>query len=733
MNLLKLRSLGFVANVVAVMGAAALIWLPEISAYWVWPPAVSDAAVAASRSEPKDELLVELSRQRLGMGVIPRSNPTQEKADAVKAADMLLQGQAQFKWQPLLPLKVPFERSNLVVGPPTFSLFAGGMGTVDIFLRAYRVTAEDKYLAAARAEVASIAEVDRWSVVPKGLFWNDHALAYRMAILIEYWQVVRQRPDFDEAHLREVLKLASRTATRLAKPELFTYRTNHGVMQNVALLQYVTAFPMVHTDASRLRELACSRLRDQMRFYIAPEGPVLEHSAGYHELGDYILGTSIKLFEANRCEVPGDWGAKLVAARGFSSMLNRPDGSLPSLGNTDYAEVASAYDEWDHERPRQVFGIYPVSGFAVWWSGLQSWPQGEGLSQTVVTWSKFPSRAHKRADDMSVILWADGQSITGNSGYWPYGIRGFESAQGWRGSNAPHFVQEAGALDDTVVLRGSAATDRVRVIELERKASGDAGLLRRQIVEVDGSTWLIADSFTSPQPQQLERIWTFMPDSSASSIAPGAVLITPAAASQGVRLSVVGDTSRQPAVMRGEYEPFGGWTVSAGVPLPAAALEVRQDRAGVPVLSVFERGPTAKLGAATLPQLAPGASTDQWQVDLKTERGLAKVSWNSGQIEVSFSDGSKNALALTAPPDPLPARSAIVSAYHEVAAKYDVHRPITYYRFKITYLALGLLLLQEVVLLVARRRFTRAVPALRWLSASCWCAFGVFAAYWYLV
>ena len=120
-------------------------------------------------------------------------------------------------------------------------------------------------------------------------------------------------------------------------------------------------------------------------------------------------------------------------------------------------------------------------------------------------------------------------------------------------------------------------------------------------------------------------------------------------------------------------------------------------------------------------------------MDLKTERGLAKVSWNSGQIEVSFSDGSKNALALTAPPDPLPARSAIVSAYQEVAAKYDVHRPITYYRFKITYLALGLLLLQEVVLLVARRRFTRAVPALRWLSASCWCAFGVFAAYWYLV
>ena len=72
--------------------------------------------------------------------------------------------------------------------------------------------------------------------------------------------------------------------------------------------------------------------------------------------------------------------------------------------------------------------IYPAAGYAVWWHGLDAWPDASRLSQTVITWSNYPSRAHKLADDMSVLVWAGGRAWLTNTGYWPYGVQGYDGA-----------------------------------------------------------------------------------------------------------------------------------------------------------------------------------------------------------------------------------------------------------------------------------------------------------------
>jgi hypothetical protein len=720
------------ANIAGVVCAALLVWSPEIGAYWVWPSAPQDAAVDRARIEPADALLEEIARQRLGLAVVPKSTPAREHAEILRAAErLLMSGEVQFPKQPAIRVHVPFGAANLDAGPPTHQLYIAGMGTVDLLLQAYRISADERFLRAAREEVIAFAEVDRRALVPRGFLWNDHALANRLSILTDFWQLVRRRADLDGASATQVLALAARTAERLAKPALFTYRSNHGVMQNVALLQYAAAFPSLESTP-RMRALACARLKGQMEFYVSPEGPVLEHSAGYHEFGRYMLATSIRLFEINRCDIPPEWHRKLELAREFSSLLRRPDGSLPALGNTDYEEFAESYGDQVAGAPERSYALYPVSGFAVWWKGLSTWPRTEGLSQTVVTWSNYPSRAHKRADDMSVLIWAGGYSWLGNTGYWPYGAAGFDAAQGWRGSNAPHFAGEAVAGDRPARLRGAVDSGRVRAIELERQVAHPAGVLRRQIVDVDGATWLIADSFSGSGVLQVDRIWTTLPETQVVTLADHAFLLRLAGAPTAGRLTIVGQLAQPPELVRGRLEAFGGWIVRRGLPTAAAAFSVRQSAPDRPVISVLELGREGELRGGALPILAPGASTDRWQVSLTTQHGPTRVDWRDGSLSVRFADGAELKATLSVPKVSDDERDAIVAAYHRVAQAYPRFRDLTYYRFRITYLGAGLLVFQEAVMLVARRWFNRAVVTLRFLAAASWFAFGLLAALWYL-
>ena len=64
-------------------------------------------------------------------------------------------------------------------------------------------------------------------------------------------------------------------------------------------------------------------------------------------------------------------------------------------------------------------------------------------SQTVMALSFFQGHGHKHADELSILTWAHGKRWLTSTGYWPYGIPGDESAYGWRGSNAPHWVGES--------------------------------------------------------------------------------------------------------------------------------------------------------------------------------------------------------------------------------------------------------------------------------------------------
>lgn len=544
--------------------------------------------------------------------------------------------------------------------------------------------------------------------------------------------LIRHRPDTDAPAQQALLRLATRTAERLAKPELFTFRTNHGVMQNLALLQFAAAFRSLE-PAQRLGQVGCERLRQQLRYYASDEGVVLEHSSGYHEFGRQLVEMASALLPFTDCTPSAQWARKRERLRDFSALLWRPDQTLPVFGNTDEG-LRPAPDDAP-ARPGRAFALLPVSGYAVWWSGLDAWPSMDKVSQTVVAWSNFPTRAHKHADDMSVLVWSRGVPWITSVGYWPYDLPGYADAQSWAGSNAPHFSAEPTVTAAPPILTGAGESERLRALSLQRPDSTGQALIRRQVIELDGANWLIADSTTGSRPGPLASVWTF---SSRTRWAPSTgndFMLRVDGSPLMARFSLLGDVIASPQAFVGHQAPYVGWNVRNGQPVPAPALTVAQGTSpsaslAVSVLQVDDEG---VLRALTPPKLLPGAAPDDWKVVVATRRGSATVSATGRRVDVAFPDG-RFGVDLNPPTvDVAAARGEIVSAYEDMGTHYRRMRELTHYRRRLTVLLLGLLLSQELVLAGLRRWAARAVVPVRILACVAWPLVGLYLARVFLV
>jgi hypothetical protein len=715
-------SLALAANVLALLSALALVWLPEISLYWVGPTRVSDDSVLQAKQNPPSGILAEIGRQSL----LPMIEPAdmRDPSRLRELGEGVVSGNVRFAGRPLATLPFPFRASHLDSGLPSHALKVASLGTLRLLLAAYTATGERRFLDAAVQETLAFNRTDAWRLVPRGLLWNDHALAARVQALALLWSLVRTQKDLDPSDALTILQLADRTGARLAKPELYNSRTNHGIMQNIALMQLALAFPAL-PRAEHFKTVGCTRMVMQMPYYIAPEGPVLEHSAGYHAFGRDLLIKAIRLLELSRCAVPPDWQQLLARVTEFSHLLQRPDRTLPVFGNTDHAPLPLEEGVDPDVAPKPPSRLYDVAGFAISWRGTDTWPQTQDLSQTVVTWSNFPTRAHKHADDLAIVVWANGRTWLTNSGYWPYDAEGFDEANGWRGSNAPHFQGESARVLRASVLLASGASQSVWAIDLERRL-GDGAWVRRQVVEIGGDVWIVLDSAAGGREQRIETLWTTMPEIDVQATGEREFLLRSLDSTVSARMLFAGPPALTPTLRRGSLAPFGGWIVREGRPVPAAAIEVHQLADQAPVASVLMLGqPSASVRFDSI-------AADAWNIRLESERDGFVLRREKGLLSLQFADGRHERVELVAGADVRDRRQTIISAYETASHQFPGVRDLTFYRYRLTALALVLLVLQEVTIAVARRFAPRAVTALRAAASIAWLSFGLLAALWYL-
>lgn len=716
------------ARLTLACAAIAAVWLPHFSHFAIDRTDIGGESIRQLRDQPSDSVLAEIAAMTQGVG------HDGLQGDVVTRANRVLAGYLDMPTLLAVPYRLQGHPQDYQYGPPTFQLFMAGLGAEDWLLSAYTLTADLRFMAVALERVLAFAAHERRQLQDVGFLWNDHAVAARMGVLIKLWRHLRQAKDVDEGVRREVLSLALRSARLLAERDHFTVRTNHGVVQNLALLQAAAAFPML-AEAPQWRRTAIERLESQLGFYVSDEGMVLEHSAAYHQLGVDLLARIVRLVALNEMVPPAFLADAARRTRAVLEKLVRPDGSLPLLGNTTGGPkvlVPFVPDDGSqpvsYRAPSGVAGpasvLMPLSGYAMWWLGEHA-----GLpSQTLVTWANHVGHGHKHADEGALMFWSGGVDWITSTGYWPYGALHMDEAYSWPGSNAPHASGEAAGADREAELLSYSIGSQVAFVEVDRTVAG-GGRLRRQVLQLGANELLVLD-FAEGITAGTEVIWTVDRRLSLASLA-GPSSFLSSAAPDGRRMAVVlaGHPVATTTLRRGSTSPFAGWTVEDFRPVPAHAIHVRQAPGGAANATYFKVTNPGETGVPRL-VLRAGSAAERWTTEIIMSNGLKiEVSRDGLAITLGMSNQEMSVagptmIALQSVPPIDAQRHALRQAYLDAVATYPQWRNLGLYRERVSWALVGLAITLELTgwlaVRVARGRFDRARRACHWASVLMW-------------
>lgn len=713
------------------------VWFSLFSHYYVSSPHIANHVIEASRSVPDDALLAELSRFHF----FRTGAASQRPANTVALAEQILQGEFPFPGlTPQPTIRLPLDPRQIDQGPPTWQLAQASFIVPRMLLSAYRITGRDDFFLTARDVILAWASYERRAVLPKGFLWNDHAIAERILVLADFWALYRHHPEYEARAAETILLLAVRSGYFLARSAHFTVSTNHGLMQNLALWHLSLAFPLIPQSA-HYRQLAYERLREQMGFFINDEGLVLEHSAGYHKAGLHFISMAFRYMSLLHIRIPQEWKDKYEKATDVYRTLRRPDGSLPMLGDTEsghdphgpvvthmtpdglWGPLTHGLD-WS---PMQAYNSYPVAGYSIWWDGLDRWPSLQGLSQTVITWSHFPGHAHKHADEMSVVLWARGQTWWTNVGYWPYGSPGRRDAESWNGSNAPHLTLESASSLRTTRMLANGAREGLAFIDLERRGP-QRFTARRQVLHAQKTLWLVIDHTLGDSMDWTTTLWTTFTNVRMSvGRIPGSYELRGESTEAVLTTFIFGSTRMSTRIYRGSLTPLAGWQILDGTATPTSAIMVEQptnDSWAAAVWSLNDGRPgTLRLTAR--PTMLSWEKPEMWTMLLPLESGSIRVSRQGDRILVKDSNVTEPVHLTLARPSGVDEQIIDIQYAHEKAlSRYPLYSDQIDYRLKATYLSILILLLQEAFFAAYKRVTDKHYILLRVLSIVAWGVLG---------
>jgi hypothetical protein len=710
------------------------IWMPIIRHYYVPTVTITNEMLNDARRLPSDHLLEQLQEFYFFPPILTNGPPL------VEAAQKLLKGEMEGLGHPGATIGMPFDANDIYRLSNSQQLLLAKFSVPKIFLAAYQLNGSEEFIGMARDVILGWAVYERRAWLPRGYLWHDTAVAERILVLAEFWRLYRHHPAFDPEVANIILELAVRSSQFLAKPTHYTFSSNHGIIQNLALWHFCLAFPTL-PNVEQYKRLAFDRMRDQMALYLNDEGVVLEHSAGYQEFGLQLVGMALRYLSLLNLPIPEDWIQKYERAKNFYAHLRRPDGSLPVFGDTIgglnghgppivTTDVYGRADGWRYERdwrPRQAHSLYPVAGYAIWWSGLAAWPKAERLTQTIVAWSHFPGHAHKHADEMSVLLWAGGQTWWTNVGYWPYGVLGRSEAESWAGSSAPHLLNEGTHSVRNTNLRSFGWSNHLAMLDLERTAPRQAHL-RRQLVHLKPHIWLVLDHFIGDG--KARTVWTTSHNVSLSEgkIA-GSYQLRAQDISSGLTVYVLGSESTQVKTMRGSLRPFAGWEIVGSKPLPASALVIEQLAHGSwsAVVWSWEDDVTPTQHFERHPYMTAWKDAEDWKIALPFKSDLLELQRKDDKISAHSSGDIESDISLELIKVQGFAKE-IQQIHHNFSfakEKYPKFRDNFAFRLKITKLLIIFFILQEILLFIYRKAVGKGFLILRSCNMIGWVIIGL--------
>ncbi|HKZ73702.1 MAG TPA: heparinase II/III family protein [Steroidobacteraceae bacterium] len=724
---MRLRAAPF-SIAVAVGGpllALSVVFFPELRHYRVPDAEVPRTAAAAMQSRERLRLIEDLSSTDLGRFA------TLPDAEVAAMAAALARGAPALGGD--IRLAPRFDAADLAAPSSPVQLDVAGLTVPDLYLRAARITGRREHAELAASYLRNWWSYERRSWLPTGLQWNDHALAARVFVLSRFWAATQSSAAAAADDARWVLDAVAASADRLAKPESFTFRTNHGLMQTLALFHVAACFPELPRSGD-YRRVARERLERQLAWYLSPEGVVLEHSAGYHTFGVELLRAAQRYLTVLALPAPWQLDARVELAERFAAALRRPDGTLPAIGDTIRRQGARTAPSGAASM------IAPISGYAILWQSGGGGEAVSGASQLVATWSHFATEAHRHADDMSVVVWSRGRDWLIGSGYWPYDSSERAAAVSWAGANGPHGRDEPAPAPQSTRLVGFAEEGPLAALELVRRGARQIDY-RRQVVQLADALWLILDSTEGSDAAAVETVWTIAPDVAVTrgDGSPAGFLLTAADGTRAALTLWSGARDFEVESMRGGSRAPIGWTAVDGEVRPTPAI-VTTVPTGAYAATLLD---AALAGAARPSARLEWTSARRWRIEY--ERGAHRYSVERQDALLDVRDSAAAAatrvLELSAPGREVArARARIDAAFLEAratAARYnETYLP---YRFAVArFIGIGGAVTGAglILLALAQRRLrlngaiawgARIAAAAAWLGFAAWLRWAYFA------
>jgi hypothetical protein len=715
----------------------ANLWFSVINHYYIPKIVIARKTIDLARYTPEDsflEKIIENDWHNKGVN----NRPLIEQAQAI------LKGEIKLPGFPPKKIPMPFSADSIDKGIPAWQLELARFKIPDILINAYEASGKNEFLIMAKKVIVAWALYERSAWLPKGLLWNDHAVAARIPVIIKFWKNYRVHPEYDLQVAKDIIEMVVRSGRLLAKPSHFTFATNHGIIQSLALLEISLAFPFL-PEVDFYKKLALERLNDQIAFILNNEGVVLEHSAAYQLNVLSKIGKIFKYLRLLNQPIPENWMEKYKKGIDFYTQILRPDGSLPSYGDTDSARNYDLhmFDFFNNRQSKskkcvknctakQSNSIYPVAGYSVWWHGLDKWPNQDNMNQTVIAWSYFPGHAHKHADEMSVLIWAGGHNWWTNTGFWPYGTKGRYEARSWAGSNAPHLIDESTRSIRHTRIVSYAWSNTLASIDLERTGP-EKYVARRQVIQAYPNLWIVLDYTAGAKGQRTTTTWT---TSSGITLSkgelPGSYILKANDTDKKLIKFILSSEEANITQYKGSFSPFAGWENNR----PASAIVVEQSANDTWAAAIWllQELNAENHNFADIPSMVSWKSIENWHMVLPISSTEIKV-WRKGNNILVKEDSEGNItqkeIQLTEPPQIKDDLAEIHAAFENADKKYP-RKFINIYRFKkVTYLLLAIVFLQELFFLIylkADRKYylrLRMLAILGWLAVGTW-LFGYF-------
>lgn len=484
---------------------------------------------------------------------------------------------------------------------PTVTFRRHSLIALDPLLAAYGQTGDRRFLNKAEALVQHWINHNSWWVFnpPSTFSWGDHSTALRLCRLLAFWQAWADPAACRQPLATDIRRSILAHARLLSTPGFYWARHNHGIDQDIALLQASYFLPEA-AEARAWRDTAWGRLWSTLGALISPGGVMREHSPAYHVSTLKHLA-ALATFVSRRGDDDNAQRLMAVAEQmaGFAAHLIEPGGTLVPFGDTD-ADIRATDDPGLQRLAGKdgtlaycmtagALGTPPPrvtsragDGYIFIREAMNAGPCSPDSWYLAFTGASHLHRAHKHGDDLSLILTGAATAILADPGLYSY------SGDAWRHYFVSRVAHNTVAVESprTKVTDFPTGDGRTVVYPPEEEGSTvllggqrtfDEGTHDRAVLWISRTGLLVVDRVdrmrtASPRgPASLS--WHLGAQVEADLEADGTVVLKTAAGGfcAAIRLHCPAGTSW--GIVRGKTDPIQGWlSPQRDVRAPATVL-----------------------------------------------------------------------------------------------------------------------------------------------------------------